>query len=117
MKAVPIQQFAPKNASESVGFTQDQWYVAGFSWELKDKPVARTLLSQPLVFFRDKEGKASALEDRCCHRALSLSLGTLEDGAIRCGYHGLLFNGQGQCQEIPGLESTWSSASASIPCG
>jgi vanillate O-demethylase monooxygenase subunit len=102
VKAAPVSQFDPKNASEPAGFPRDQWYVAGFSWELKDKPVARTLLSQPLVLFRDKEGKASALEDRCCHRALPLSLGTLEDGAIRCGYHGLLFNGQGQCVEIPG---------------
>lgn len=102
MNPVPIQQFDPQSASEPAGFPQDQWYVAGFSWELTDQPLARTLLSQPLVLFRDKEGKASALEDRCCHRALPLSLGTLEDGAIRCGYHGLLFNGQGQCLEIPG---------------
>ena len=102
MKAATIQQFDPQNDSKPASFPQDQWYVAGFSWELTDKPVARTLLSQPLVLFRDKDGNASALEDRCCHRAVPLSLGTLEDGAIRCGYHGLLFNGQGQCLEIPG---------------
>ncbi|SNT36813.1 hypothetical protein SAMN06265795_1301, partial [Noviherbaspirillum humi] len=30
-------------------FVLNQWYVAGFSWELQDKPLARTLLNQPVV--------------------------------------------------------------------
>lgn len=102
MSASPLQQFDPQHDAKPAGFPLDQWYVAGFAWELSDKPLARTLLSQPLVLFRDQQGNVSALEDRCCHRALPLSLGSLENGALRCGYHGLLFNGQGQCVEIPG---------------
>ena len=82
-------------------FPLDQWYVAGFSWEFEDKPVARTLLGQPVVLFR-AEGKMVALEDRCCHRHLPLSCGTLEAPGIRCGYHGLLYAGDGRCVEIPG---------------
>ncbi|MFM2123929.1 MAG: hypothetical protein RL328_380 [Acidobacteriota bacterium] len=82
-------------------FPLDQWYVAGFSWELDSAPVARTFLNQPVVLFR-AAGKAVALEDKCAHRHLPLSCGTLEKGGIRCGYHGLLFGGNGQCLEIPG---------------
>lgn len=83
-------------------FALDQWYVAGFAWELGDKPLARTLLGRALVLFRTSEGQVAALEDRCCHRELPLSCGTVEPQGLRCGYHGLLFSPKGQCLEIPG---------------
>lgn len=85
-------------------FVMNQWYVGGFSWELGDKPLARTLLGRHLVLFRTGSGAAGALEDRCCHRSLPLSCGTLEAGGIRCGYHGLLFSPAGKCLEIPGQQ-------------
>lgn len=83
-------------------FPLAQWYVAGFAWELKDKPLGRTLLGRPVVLFRGADGTVAALEDRCCHRALPLSNGTLEQQGLRCGYHGLLFDAAGQCLEVPG---------------
>lgn len=91
-------------------FPINQWYVAALSKELKDQALGRTLLGQPVALFRDGNGQVSALEDRCCHRALPLSCGTLESGGLRCGYHGLLFNGNGQCIEIPGQEKIPSRA-------
>ncbi|MET0264735.1 MAG: aromatic ring-hydroxylating dioxygenase subunit alpha [Duganella sp.] len=83
-------------------FPLDQWYVAGFAWELGEKPLARKLLNTPIVMFPTDGGGVAALEDRCCHRAVPLSCGTLEDNAIRCGYHGLKFAPSGQCIEVPG---------------
>jgi vanillate O-demethylase monooxygenase subunit len=56
------------------------------------------------VLFRTGDGRAAALEDRCCHRSLPLSCGTLEAGGVRCGYHGMLYDGSGQCIEIPGQD-------------
>lgn len=85
-------------------FLLDRWWVAGFAWELKDKPLARTLLGRPMVLFRTPDGHVAALEDRCCHKELPLSCGAVEQRGLRCGYHGLLFNPQGQCVEIPGQE-------------
>jgi vanillate O-demethylase monooxygenase subunit len=100
----PIATFDPAapTGRPDFDFPQDRWYVAGFAWELGDQPLARTLLGQPLVLFRTADGSVAALEDRCCHRALPLSLGTLESGGLRCGYHGLLFGADGRCLEIPG---------------
>lgn len=86
-------------------FPLDQWYVAALSKELNDKPLGRTLLCNKVVMFRNSEGKACALEDRCCHRALPLSSGTVEASGIRCGYHGMLYNGQGECLEVPGQDA------------
>jgi phenylpropionate dioxygenase-like ring-hydroxylating dioxygenase large terminal subunit len=87
---------------EKIMYPMNQWYIAAFSWELADKPLGRTLLNRPVVLFRGGDGKVAALEDRCCHRALPLSCGTLEKGGLRCGYHGLLYDAGGKCIDIPG---------------
>ncbi|WP_191600460.1 aromatic ring-hydroxylating dioxygenase subunit alpha [Marinomonas algicola] len=91
-------------------FPLDMWYVAALSKEVQDKPLARTLLNEAIVIYRTTDGQVGALEDRCCHRALPLSLGTLEETGLRCGYHGLLFNSSGKCIEIPGQDKIPSKA-------
>ena len=79
------------------------WYVAGFSSELTTDLLARKLLDQALVFFRDASGKAVAVQDRCAHRLVPLSLGRRTDeGTIECGYHGMQFDGAGSCVFAPG---------------
>lgn len=84
-------------------FILNAWYVCAWPDEITDEAIlARTICNQPVVFYRDGDGKVSALEDRCCHREMPLSLGWLEDGTVRCSYHGLRFDGAGKCVEIPG---------------
>ncbi|WP_324767062.1 aromatic ring-hydroxylating dioxygenase subunit alpha [Pokkaliibacter plantistimulans] len=98
-----VAMYQPQSlASEPTPFPLDQWYVAAHAWEVTQQPLARTLLSHPVVMFRTAAGEVAALEDRCCHRALPLSRGTVEADGIRCGYHGLLFDQQGSCVDIPG---------------
>ena len=81
------------------------WYHAAWAYEIKDeKPLARTLLNEEIVLFKDAEGKVHALEDRCCHRATPLRLGDVVTEGLQCGYHGLIFNGAGKCVRIPGQE-------------
>jgi len=93
---------SPRTVGDKTKFPLDQWYVAGFSQEFTDRPIARTFLGQPIVLFRTGEGHVAALEDRCCHRSLPLSCGTVESTGVRCGYHGLLYAPNGNCIEIPG---------------
>jgi phenylpropionate dioxygenase-like ring-hydroxylating dioxygenase large terminal subunit len=86
-------------------FLKDRWYVAGFSEELADAPLGRRIMDRPVVLYRDGSGAAVALEDRCCHRQAALSLGEIDGDALRCGYHGLLFDRTGQCIEVPGQKT------------
>ena len=80
------------------------WYVACQSDDLRDKPLARTVLGVPLVLFRAKDGAAAALLDRCPHRNVPLSLGrVVGEGVLECAYHGWQFQGDGRCSHIPGL--------------
>jgi vanillate O-demethylase monooxygenase subunit len=83
-------------------FLKNTWYVAAWSHEISaDGMLARTITRVPLLLWRDAAGRLIALEDRCCHRAAPLSKGRREGDRIRCMYHGLLFDANGRCVEIP----------------
>src|SRR5215472_15027690 len=78
------------------------WYVAGWSHHFpKDGVVARTILRDPIVLYRKRDGGIVALESRCCHRHAPLSRGRIEGDDLRCMYHGLKFAPSGKCIEIP----------------
>ncbi len=83
-------------------FIRNAWYIAAWQRELVDKPLARRICDEPIVLFRDATGKASALEDRCCHRGTPLRLGKIVATGLQCGYHGLVFDGTGRCVQVPG---------------
>ncbi len=84
-------------------FLKNAWYAAAWDHEVTtDKPLARTILNEPLVLFRDTSGRIAALEDRCCHRHLPLSKGKVMGDILQCGYHGLKFDTSGACVGVPG---------------
>ena len=91
-------------------FLRNGWYTALWSHELKDKPVGKTFLNEKVVLFRNDRGQVGALEDCCCHRAAPLSLGEVSGAALACGYHGLKFDVNGQCVEVPGQTEVPSGA-------
>src|SRR6266508_4479604 len=65
-------------------------------------PIPVRLLSEDLVLFRDEDGKPGLLGIHCSHRGADLSYGRLEDGGLRCIYHGWLYDVAGRCLEQPG---------------
>jgi vanillate O-demethylase monooxygenase subunit len=86
-------------------FIENAWYVAAWDHEIgPDALFARTLLGKPLLFYRREDGGVVAMDDRCCHRAAPLSIGRKEGDCVRCLYHGLKFDFQGVCVEMPGQE-------------
>src|SRR5436190_24210701 len=80
------------------------WQPVALAEELPPSgaPVPVRLLSEDLVLFRDEAGRTGLLGLHCPHRGADLSYGRLEDGGLRCLYHGWLFNRLGRCLEQPG---------------
>ena len=91
-------------------FVRNAWYVASLSKDIGRELTHRTILEEPVVLYRTEAGAPVAMEDRCPHRFLPLSMGKLKGDAIECGYHGLTFDCTGQCIRVPGQDNIPSSA-------
>ena len=80
------------------------WQPAALSEELPPDgaPLPVRLLDEDLVLFRDAHGEPGLLGIHCSHRGADLSYGRLEDGGLRCLYHGWLYDRTGRCLEQPG---------------
>lgn len=83
-------------------FLRNYWYVAAWSEEVSEKPLARTIVGEPVALFRTPDGRAHALQDRCAHRRMPLSNGKLIGDTLVCCYHGLVYAPTGECVRIPG---------------
>jgi vanillate O-demethylase monooxygenase subunit len=86
------------------------WQVAAFAHEVKHELFARRINDEAVLLFRTSDGSVAALADRCAHRALPLSMGTLVGDTVQCGYHGLCFARNGSCVSIPGQAAIPSRA-------
>jgi len=83
-------------------FPKNTWYVACTPDEIADKPLGRQICGEKIAFFRGPEGKVAAVEDFCPHRGAPLSLGSVKDGRLTCGYHGLVMGAEGKPVSMPG---------------
>jgi phenylpropionate dioxygenase-like ring-hydroxylating dioxygenase large terminal subunit len=90
--------------SANAPFILNGWYAAAWSEEITPALTERWICGVPLVFFRDRDGQAVALEGTCPHRQYPLALGRLKDDVIECGYHGVSFGRHGRCVRVPGSE-------------
>ena len=67
-------------------------------------PVATRLLGRDLALWRSADGAVQAWDDRCPHRSVRLSMGTVHGDRLVCAYHGWAWQaGSGQCVEVPAL--------------
>ena len=59
------------------------------------------LLGEDLVVFRLEDGSVGVMDEHCPHRKASLAFGFVEEGGIRCAYHGWKFAPNGKCIDQP----------------
>ncbi|HEU5265142.1 MAG TPA: aromatic ring-hydroxylating dioxygenase subunit alpha [Jatrophihabitans sp.] len=77
------------------------WYVAAAADEVGRTPLGRRVLGTPVVLYRTRAGTAAALEDRCAHRPVRLSRGTVDGDNIVSGYTGFAYAPDGSCVRVP----------------
>jgi phenylpropionate dioxygenase-like ring-hydroxylating dioxygenase large terminal subunit len=80
------------------------WHPICLSRELPEPdcdPLRAKLLGETFVVFRDTNGDVGVMDELCLHRGASMALGRVEDGGIRCLYHGWKFDVKGKLLETP----------------
>jgi vanillate O-demethylase monooxygenase subunit len=86
-------------------FPRNQWYIGAFSHEVSRTPMERTLLDEPVVFYRTESGAPVATAGRCPHRRFPMVRASVVGDSLQCGYHGWTFDCSGACTRIPSQES------------
>ena len=91
-------------------YVRNSWYAIAWTREVEGSLVARRIMGEPVVLYRTAAGDPVALEDRCPHRFLPLSMGQRSGDHVVCGYHGMTFGRDGRCVRVPGQDTVPPSA-------
>lgn len=101
-------------------FLRRYWQPVGTSAEITPggKPKQVKVMDEDLVLFRDDRGRPGLVGLHCSHRLTSLAYGRVEDGGIRCPFHGWLYDVEGRCLEQPAEPEPYSDRvrHPSYPC-
>lgn len=85
----------------AAGMDPNYWYAVEHSDALGRGEVTQTVFwHMAVAVYRDHLGEVHAVEDRCAHRQLELSLGTVEEDRLVCPYHGWKYDGEGRLVEV-----------------
>ena len=79
----------------------NDWHVIGRSTDFPEGSLTKArLLGEDLVVWR-QAGRPNVWQDLCVHRGTRLSLGSVRDGRLNCGYHGWSYDEHGRCVKFP----------------
>ncbi|HMO29864.1 aromatic ring-hydroxylating dioxygenase subunit alpha [Enterovirga sp.] len=94
------------------------WYVAAPGKAVgRGKMLPKTLLGEPVLIARDKQGAVFAIRDNCPHRGIPLRYGKFDGETVQCCYHGWRFDRTGTCTEVPSLREEQQVEFGRIKCG
>src|SRR5688572_12170614 len=91
-----------RQRARSAGLDPNYWYAVALSSELASGVVKEFVFwHRSFALFRGQDGVLRCVENRCAHRNLKLSLGTVEGCTLRCAYHGWAYDGEGCLVDMP----------------
>ncbi|MEU2272090.1 aromatic ring-hydroxylating dioxygenase subunit alpha [Streptomyces olindensis] len=103
----PARQPAPASGVSDlrrVGANPDFWYPVARSRSVRRKRAFATAFAgERIALYRGESGTVHALEDRCAHRQVPLSMGVVEGDTLLCCYHAWAYRGDGRISRIPYL--------------
>jgi vanillate O-demethylase monooxygenase subunit len=81
---------------------RNTWYVADLARNFRFKLEKKIITGLPIVMWRNQQGQVVAFDGRCRHKRFPLWEGKLlPDGTLRCAYHGMCYDSNGRCVDIP----------------
>ena len=103
-----IPTLNPISAPCNNSFDLDDWEILAQYWypvarvqDVSSTPQQVTLLDLKMALYQTESGAIKLVRDICPHRGVPLTKGWVEGEEIVCRYHGLRFNAEGKCTEIP----------------
>jgi phenylpropionate dioxygenase-like ring-hydroxylating dioxygenase large terminal subunit len=103
---IPLPTFeTAQNRRQKVraaGLDPNYWYPVEYDSAVKTGAVVEVKFwKRSYALFRGEDGVLRAVENRCAHRQLKLTLGNVTGCHLVCGYHGWAYDGDGCVAHIP----------------
>ncbi len=91
-----------RQKARAAGMNPNYWYAVEEVRNVKPGSVVEVVFwKRSIALFRTDEGEFHAMENRCAHRQLKLSLGQVEGCRLVCAYHGWRYDEHGRVDSIP----------------
>ena len=91
-----------RQQTRAAGMDPDYWYAVEDMRRVKPGTVVEVIFwKRSIALFRGKDGAFYAIDNRCAHRQLKLSMGEVQGCRLVCAYHGWQYDGSGRCVGIP----------------
>ena len=102
--SVPEQHSGATADLRRIGINPDFWYPVAQARSVRKKETFPAVFAgERIALYRGESGTVYALEDRCAHRQVPLSMGVVDGEALRCCYHAWAYRGNGRVSQIPYL--------------
>ena len=96
---------AARNRHQQVraaGLHPDYWYPVEYDARVRRGQIVEVQFwGQSIALYRGADGRLRAMENRCAHRQLPLSLGEVNGCGLTCAYHGWQYDEAGRLAQIP----------------
>jgi hypothetical protein len=80
----------------------DYWYAVEYDRVVKPGQVVEVgFWGESIALYRGEDGELRAMENRCAHRQLKLSLGEVTGCNLTCAYHGWSYGEGGRLVAVP----------------
>ena len=91
-----------RQQARAAGLDPDHWYAVEYDRALKrGAALGIEFWGRGIALFRGEDNTVHAIEDRCAHRQVKLSLGEVHGCELTCPYHGWTYAGDGRLVTIP----------------
>jgi phenylpropionate dioxygenase-like ring-hydroxylating dioxygenase large terminal subunit len=92
----------PREKARAAGLHPDHWYAVEYDARVPAGSVVEVKFwGRSIAVFRGADGILRALENRCAHRHVKLSIGQVTGCTLTCAYHGWRYDAQGHLVEVP----------------
>jgi phenylpropionate dioxygenase-like ring-hydroxylating dioxygenase large terminal subunit len=91
-----------RQKARAAGLHPDHWYAVEYDRAVRPGQVVQVKFwNKSVALFRGTDRRLRAVEDRCAHRHVRLSIGHVTGYTLTCVYHGWSYDEQGRLCDVP----------------